>query len=145
MGGFGEVLARYENTVSLDSTVTDTWGVPVLRFNYRFGDNERKMAADMAEAAKEMFDAAGFEIVEVSREVLTEGWSIHELGTARMGSDAKTSVLNRFQQAHDVPNLFVVDGSSHVSASCVNPTWTIMALAWRSCEYLAEQLRTGGL
>ena len=117
----------------------------MLRFNYRFGDNERKMAADMAEAAKEMFDAAGFEIVEVSREVLTEGWSIHELGTARMGSDPKTSVLNRFQQAHDVSNLFVVDGSSHVSASCVNPTWTIMALAWRSCEYLAEQLRKGEL
>ncbi len=73
MGGFGEVLSRYENSVSLDSQVTDTWGVPVLRFNYRFGDNERKMAADMAEAAREMFDAAGFEIVEVSREVLTEG------------------------------------------------------------------------
>ena len=87
MGGFGEVLSRYENSVSLDPQVTDTWGVPVLRFNYRFGDNERKMAADMAEAAREMFDAAGFEIVEVSRDVLTEGWSIHELGTARMGSD----------------------------------------------------------
>ena len=62
MGGFGEVLSRYENSVSLDPQVTDAWGVPVLRFNYRFGDNERKMAADMAEAAKEMFDAAGFEI-----------------------------------------------------------------------------------
>jgi choline dehydrogenase-like flavoprotein len=145
MGGFGEVLARYENSVSLDPQVTDAWGVPVLRFNYRFGDNERKMAADMAEAAREMFDAAGFEILDAGREVLTEGWSIHELGTARMGADPKTSVLNRFQQAHDVPNLFVVDGSSHVSASCVNPTWTIMALAWRSCEYLAEQLRTGAL
>jgi choline dehydrogenase-like flavoprotein len=145
MGGFGEVLARYENSVSLDPDVRDAWGVPVLRFNYRFGDNERKMAADMAEAAREMFDAAGFEIVDVGREVLTEGWSIHELGTARMGDDVKTSVLNRFQQSHDVPNLFVVDGSSHVSASCVNPTWTIMALAWRSCEYLAEQLRRGEL
>jgi len=109
MGGFGEVLARYEGGVSLDPQVKDAWGVPVLRFNYRFGDNERKMAADMAEAAKEMFDAAGFEIVDVSREVLTEGWSIHELGTARMGADAKTSVLNPFQQAHDVSNLFVVD------------------------------------
>lgn len=145
MGGFGEVLSRYENGVSLDPQVRDAWGVPVLRFNYRFGDNERKMAADMAEAAKEMFDAAGFEIVDVGREVLTEGWSIHELGTARMGTDAKTSVLNPFQQAHDVSNLFVVDGSSHVSASCVNPTWTIMALAWRSCEYLVEQLRKGDL
>jgi choline dehydrogenase-like flavoprotein len=117
----------------------------VLRFNYRFGDNEEKMAADMTEAAKEMFDEAGFEIVDVARGLRTQGWSIHELGTARMGADPKTSVLNRFQQAHDVSNLFVVDGSSHVSASCVNPTWTIMALAWRACEYLAEQLRKGDL
>jgi choline dehydrogenase-like flavoprotein len=145
MGGFGEVLARYENSVSLDPQVKDAWGIPVLRFNYRFGDNEQKMAADMSEAAREMFDAAGFEVVDVGRKVRTQGWSIHELGTARMGTDPKTSVLNRFQQAHDVSNLFVVDGSSHVSASCVNPTWTIMALAWRACEYLAEHLRTGDL
>jgi choline dehydrogenase-like flavoprotein len=145
MGGFGEVLARYENSVSLDPTMKDAWGIPVLRFNYRFGDNERKMAADMAESAREMFDAAGFEVVSVDKGVLTEGWSIHELGTARMGTDPKTSVLNPFQQSHDVSNLFVVDGSSHVSASCVNPTWTIMALAWRSCEYLTDQLKKGAL
>jgi choline dehydrogenase-like flavoprotein len=145
MGGFGEVLARYENRVSIDPALEDAWGIPVLRFDYRFGDNERKMAADMAEAAREMFDAAGFEVVDHGRGLLTEGWSIHELGTARMGADPKTSVLNQFQQAHDVSNLFVVDGSSHASASCVNPTWTIMALAWRSCEYLADRLRKGEL
>ncbi len=145
MGGFGEVLSRYENSVSLDPAVKDTWGIPVLRFNYRFGDNERKMAADMAESAREMFDAAGFEVVSVDKGLLTEGWSIHELGTARMGTDPKTSVLNSFQQSHDVSNLFVVDGSSHASASCVNPTWTIMALAWRSCEYLADQLKKAAL
>ena len=145
MGGFGEVLARHENAVSLDAAVTDAWGIPVLRFDYRFGDNERKMAADMTASAREMFEAAGFEILDTSGDLLTEGWSIHELGTARMGSDARTSALNAFQQAHDVPNLFVVDGSSHVSASCVNPTWTIMALAWRSCDYLAEALRKGDL
>ena len=73
MGGFGEVLSRYENSVSLDPEVKDTWGVPVLRFNYRFGDNERKMAADMAEAAREMFDAAGFEIVDVGRDDADRG------------------------------------------------------------------------
>ena len=77
--------------------------------------------------------------------VLTEGWSIHELGTSRMGNDPKTSVLNQFQQSHDVKNLFVVDGSSHVSASCQNPTWTIMALAWRSCEHLADEFKRGNL
>jgi glucoside 3-dehydrogenase (cytochrome c) catalytic subunit len=145
MGGFGEVLPRYENSVSIDPVVKDRWGIPVLRFNYKFGDNEKKMAADMASAAQEMFEAAGFEIVDVGRTLLTEGWSIHELGTSRMGSDPKTSALNQFQQSHDVKNLFVVDGSSHVSASCQNPTWTIMALAWRSCEYLADQLKKGAL
>ena len=145
MGGFGEVLARYENAVDLDPGVKDRWGIPVLRFNYKFGDNEKKMAEDMADTAQEMFEAAGFEIVDVDREILTEGWSIHELGTARMGTDPKTSVLNQFQQSHDVKNLFVVDGSSHVSASCQNPTWTIMALAWRSCDYLADELRKGNL
>jgi choline dehydrogenase-like flavoprotein len=145
MGGFGEVLARYENQVELDPSRTDRWGIPVLRFNYRFGDNEKKMCADMAASAQEMFEAAGFEILAVEREMLTEGWSIHELGTARMGADAKTSVLNQFQQSHDVRNLFVVDGSSHVNASCQNPTWTIMALAWRSCDYLAGELKKGNL
>jgi len=145
MGGFGEVLARYENQVDLDPLRKDKWGIPVLRFNYKFGDNEKKMCEDMAASAQEMFETAGFEILEVRREILTEGWSIHELGTARMGADKKTSVLNQFQQSHDVKNLFVVDGSSHVNASCQNPTWTIMALAWRSCEYLASELRKGNL
>ncbi|HJZ69791.1 MAG TPA: GMC family oxidoreductase [Blastocatellia bacterium] len=145
MGGFGEVLARYENYIDLDPTAKDKWGIPALRFHYKFGDNEKKMVEDMADTAEEMFREAGFEIVELSRRILTEGWSIHELGTARMGTDPKTSVLNQFQQSHDVKNLFVVDGSSHVSASCQNPTWTIMALAWRSCDYLAEQFKKGNL
>jgi len=145
MGAFGEVLSRYENYVDLDPEVKDKWGVPVLRFHYKFGDNEKKMAKDMGETAREMFEAAGIEIIGTNREVLTEGWSIHELGTARMGNDAKASVLNQFQQSHDVKNLFVVDGNSHVSASCQNPTWTIMALCWRSCDYLADQFKKGKL
>ncbi|HTL03061.1 MAG TPA: GMC oxidoreductase, partial [Vicinamibacterales bacterium] len=145
MGGFGEVLPRFESYVDLDPVVEDAWGIPVLRFHYEFGDNEKKMAEDMAVTAKEMFEEAGIEVLDVRRGVLTEGWSIHELGTARMGEDPKTSVLNQFQQSHDVKNLFVVDGSSHVSASCQNPTWTIMALAWRSCEHLADEFRRGNL
>src|SRR5262245_186081 len=145
MYGFGEVLPRYENYVDIDPAAKDRWGVPVLRFHYKFGDNEKKMCEDMAQTAQEMFEAAGFEILDISNKMFTEGWSIHELGTARMGTDPKTSVLNQFQQSHDVKNLFVVDGSSHVSASCQNPTWTIMALAWRSCEYLADQFRKGNL
>ncbi|HEY3138046.1 MAG TPA: GMC family oxidoreductase [Blastocatellia bacterium] len=145
MGGFGEVLARYENYVDLDPAVKDKWGIPVLRFHYKFGDNEKKMVEDMADTAEEMFREAGFEILDLSRRILTEGWSIHELGTVRMGTDPKTSVLNQFQQSHDLKNLFVVDGSSHVSASCQNPTWTIMALAWRSCDHLADQFKKGNL
>ena len=145
MGGFGEVLPRYESYVDLDPVVKDAWGIPVLRFHYEFSDNEKKMAEDMAVSAKEMFEEAGIEVIGVDREILTEGWSIHELGTSRMGDDPKTSVLNQFQQSHDVKNLFVVDGSSHVSASCQNPTWTIMALCWRSCEHLADEFKKGNL
>jgi len=145
MGAFGEVLSRYENYVDLDPVVKDKWGVPALRFHYKFGDNEHRMAEDMKETAKEMFEEAGFEIVHVSERVLTEGWSIHELGTARMGSDPKKSVLNQFEQSHDVKNLFVVDGSAFVNASCQNPTWTIMSLCWRSCDYLADEMKKGNL
>jgi choline dehydrogenase-like flavoprotein len=143
MGAFGEVLPRFENYVEIDSSVKDAWGIPALRFNYRFGENERKMAADMVTSAREMFEAAKFEIVSTSEDMLPEGWSIHELGTARMGTNPKTSVVNQFQQSHDVSNLMVVDGATHVSASCQNPTWTIMALCWRSCDQLAERLKKG--
>jgi choline dehydrogenase-like flavoprotein len=145
MGGFGEVLARYENAVDIDPDLKDAWGIPVLRFSYRFGENEMKMVKHMAVSAREMFEAAKFTIVSNTDTALPEGWSIHELGTARMGNDPKTSVVNQYQQAHDVKNLFVVDGSTHVSASCQNPTWTIMALCWRSCEYLADQMKKGEL
>jgi choline dehydrogenase-like flavoprotein len=145
MGGFGEVLARYENYMDLDPEVKDRWGIPVLRFHYQFGDNEKKMAADMADSAREMFEEAGIEVLHVDREILTEGYSIHELGTSRMGADPKKSVVNQFQQCHDVKNLLVVDGSTHVSASCQNPTWTIMALCWRSCDHLAEELKKGNV
>jgi choline dehydrogenase-like flavoprotein len=142
---FGEVLPRRENQVELDPSAKDGWGIPVLRFNYRFGDNELKMAKDMADTAEEMLKAAGAEDIRVRRDVLTEGWSIHELGTARMGSDAKTSVTNSFGQTHDVKNLFVVDGSIFVSASCQNPTWTILALCWRAMDYLKNEMKTGNL
>jgi choline dehydrogenase-like flavoprotein len=142
---FGEVLARRENQVELDPAAKDAWGIPVLKFNYRFGDNELKMAKDMAETAEEMLKAAGAEDIRVRQDVLTEGWSIHELGTARMGNDPRTSVTNSFGQTHDVTNLFVVDGSIFVSASCQNPTWTILALCWRAMDYLKEELRTGNL
>jgi choline dehydrogenase-like flavoprotein len=144
-GGFGEVLARKENRVFLDPQVKDAWGIPVLKFDYTFGDNEKKMAADMADTAEEMLRAAGATDIVVRRNILTEGWSIHEMGTARMGADPKTSVTNSFGQTHDITNLFVVDGSIFVSASCQNPTWMIMALCWRAMDYVKDQMRTGNL
>jgi choline dehydrogenase-like flavoprotein len=145
IGGFGEMLARYENYVDIDPEMKDRWGIPVLRFHIKFGDNEKKMAKDMGEAAREMLAESGFEVISSDADMLTEGWSIHELGTARMGNDPKKSVVNQFQQSHDVKNLFVVDGSTHVNAACQNPTWTIMALCWRSCDYLAAELKKGNL
>ena len=145
MYGLGEVLPRFESRVELDPKVKDVYGIPVLRFSYRHGDNERRMCADMTAAMQEIFERAGIEVTKVSGERLTEGSSVHEVGTARMGSDRRTSVLNPFLQSHDVKNLYVVDGSGFVSAGCQNPTWTILALAWRACDHLAEGLRQGDL
>jgi choline dehydrogenase-like flavoprotein len=99
----------------------------------------------MADTAEEMLRAAGATDIVVRRNILTEGWSIHEMGTARMGADPKTSVTNSFGQTHDITNLFVVDGSIFVSASCQNPTWMIMALCWRAMDYVKDQMRTGNL
>ena len=145
MYGLGEVLPRFENNVSLDPKVKDAYGIPALRFSYRHGDNEKKMCADMTARMQEIFSDCGLEITKVKGERLTEGSSVHEVGTARMGTNPKTSVLNQFCQSHDVSNLFVVDGSSFVSAGNQNPTWTILALAWRACDYLAEALSKGEL
>jgi choline dehydrogenase-like flavoprotein len=144
-GGFGEVLPRFENGIDLDPTVVDAWGVPVVRFSYRFGDNELKMMTDMAASIDEMLHAAGAEDITISQEPLPEGWSIHELGTARMGNDPKTSVTNSYGQTHDVKNLFVVDGSIFVSAANQNPTWTILALAMRGSRYLVEEMKRGNI
>ena len=99
----------------------------------------------MADTAEEMLKAAGADDIQVVRESLTEGWSIHELGTARMGNDPKSSVTNPFGQTHDVKNLFVVDGSIFVSASCQNPTWTILALCWRAMDYLKDEMKRGSV
>ena len=145
IGAFGEVVARRENQVDLDPVVKDAWGIPALRFNYRFAENELAMAKDMSETAEEMLKAAGCEDIQVTRDYLPEGWSIHELGTARMGNDPKTSATNSFGQTHDVKNLFVVDGSIFCSSGCQNPTWTILALSWRASDYILDEARKSDL
>jgi len=146
LGGFGECLARFENHVRINKDVVDAWGIPVLHIEIAFGDNEREMVKDMGETAEEMLRAAGAEDICVSYgPTSTPGILIHEVGTARMGNDKKRSVLNKFNQAHDVKNLFVTDGSCYVSSANQNPTLTMMAITARACDYLVEQFRAGRL
>jgi choline dehydrogenase-like flavoprotein len=141
IGGFGECLARMDNYVELDPEMKDTFGIPVLRINMTYGDNEHKMVKDMADAAAEMMEAAGAVNVRRRLETATPGWAIHEVGIARMGKDPKTSVLNQFQQTHDVKNVFVCDGSGFTSTACQNPTLTIMTLCVRSMDYLMGEMK----
>jgi choline dehydrogenase-like flavoprotein len=145
VGAFCECLARWENSCELDRHVVDAWGIPVLRFNAAYGENERKMGAQAAVDAAEMLEAAGAKNITVQSTISPFGNAIHECGVARMGDDPKKSVLNKYLQSHDVKNLFVMDGSAFVSIGCQNPTLTMMALVCHGCDYLAKQARTGGL
>ncbi|MHB8652252.1 MAG: GMC family oxidoreductase [Terriglobia bacterium] len=145
IGGFGEVLARPENYVEIDPEVRDAWGIPVLKFNIEWGPNELAMAKDMVDTQREMFQAAGIEVMSERTTSLPPGWSIHETGTARMGDDPKQSVVNKFNQTHDIKNLFVVDASSFVSSTEKNPTLTILTLAMRASDHIAEEFRLGHL
>ncbi|MCU1250168.1 MAG: Glucose-methanol-choline oxidoreductase:NAD binding site [Edaphobacter sp.] len=141
----GEVLSRYENHVSIDQKVVDAWDIPALRIETKYTDNEINMARDAVDTSIALAEAAGFEVLSKNYDPNPPGYSIHELGTCRMGNDPKTSVLNKWGQSHDLKNLFVVDGASFVSAGWQNPTMTIMALAMRASEYLAEQMRQGNV
>jgi len=141
----GEVLARYENHVSIDKAVVDAWNIPVLRIDTKYTDNEFNMARDAVDTATELAHAAGFEVLSKNYDPNPPGYSIHELGTCRMGDNPKTSVLNKWCQSHDIKNLIVVDGSSFVSGGWQNPTMTISALAMRASEHLAEEMRQGSV
>jgi len=141
----GEVLARYENHVRIDSEVVDAWGIPALRVETKYTDNEFNMARDSVDTAIELAEAAGFEVLAKNYEPNPPGYSIHELGTCRMGNDPKTSVLNKWSRSHDIKNLVVVDGSSFVSGGWQNPTMTIVALAMRASEHLADEMRQGNV
>ena len=145
MTTMGEVLPRFENHVRINPDVKDEWGIPALHITHRYTDNEQAMAKDSMEMAEQMCRGAGFEILAKHSEMVPPGESIHELGTCRMGSNPKTSVLNGYNQAHDVKNVFVTDGSSFVSGGAQNPTMTILALSMRASEYLAEQMRQGNV
>lgn len=139
----GEVLPRKENHVRINPDLKDEWGIPTLHITQKYTDNEHAMTKDAMEMAEQMCRGAGFEILAKHSQMVPPGESIHELGTCRMGSDSKISVLNSFNQAHEVKNLFISDGSSFVSGGAQNPTLTILALTIRSSEYLAELMKRG--
>lgn len=141
----GDVLPRFENHARLDDHVTDKWGIPVLRLAVKYSDNERNMAREATETLGNVCEDAGFRVINAHDQMGPPGESIHELGGCRMGDDPHTSVLNRYNQSHDVKNLFVVDGGAFVTAGSQNPTITIMALSLRASEYLAEEARKGTL
>jgi choline dehydrogenase-like flavoprotein len=145
MTAMGEVLPRYENHVTIDKAVKDAWGIPALHIEHKYTENEFAMAKDSMDVGEELCHNAGFEVLAKHWEMVPPGESIHELGGCRMGANPKTSVLNAYNQSHDIKNLFVVDGSAFVSGGSQNPTLTISALAIRSAEYMAEQMRQGNL
>ena len=145
LSGFGEILPRKDNRVTLDPKTVDKWDLPVLRIECSLGDNEIAMIDDILAEGRAMLEAMGCENITERRDPAPMGSGIHEVGGARMGKEPQTSYLNEYQQSHDVPNLFVMDGAGYVTIGCVNPTLTMMSLALRSSEYLVDQFGRGSL
>lgn len=149
--GRGEPVARYDNYCEIDPNVTDRWGIPVLKFHYKWSEFERLQAKHMHDTFEEIIHAMGGVPLgerpgrDTDFGLLAPGRIIHEVGVTRMGADPKKSVVNPYCQSHDVRNLFVMDGGPFVSNADKNPTWTILALAWRSSEYLIEELKRGNV
>ncbi|MCA0230834.1 MAG: GMC family oxidoreductase [Bacteroidetes bacterium] len=146
IGGFGEVLPNENNRFTLHPTKKDKWGMPIVVFDAAYGENERKMRKDMANDAAEMLEAAGLKNVRSYDDTSKNlGIGIHEMGTARMGKDPKTSVLNKNNQLHDCKNVFMTDGAFMTSASCVNPSLTYMAFTARASKFAVDELKKKNL
>jgi len=144
MNGFGELLPYHENKMEFTAK-TDDWGIPIIKFSTTIKDNELKMREDMKAAAVEIFEEAGYKNVEGWDKSYGVGLGIHEMGTARMGKDPKTSVLNKWNQVHAVKNVFITDGSGMTSSACQNPSLTYMALTARAADYAVKELKKGNL
>jgi choline dehydrogenase-like flavoprotein len=142
---FGEMLPNHANTVSLDTTKKDKWGLPVVKIDCATGENERLMRRDMINDMAEMLEATGVKRVKTYDNEYFPGMGIHEMGTARMGRDPKTSVLNPNNQVWDAPNVFVTDGACMTSAACQNPSLTYMALTARAADFAVAELNRRGL
>jgi choline dehydrogenase-like flavoprotein len=143
--GFGECLPYADNRVTLNTTLKDKWGRNTLSMDCEFKANEKAMQQDMAQSTAEMLEAAGYKNVQPYVNTSFPGNANHEMGTARMGRDPKTSVLNAFNQMHDVKNVFITDGSCMTSSSCVNPSLTYMALTARACDFAVRELKRSNL
>jgi choline dehydrogenase-like flavoprotein len=142
---FGEMLPSHANMVSMDESKKDKWGMPVLKIDCAIGENEHKMRKDMTADMAEMLTETGVKDVHTYDAGYFPGQGIHEMGTARMGKDPKSSVLNKHNQVWDAPNVFVTDGSAMVSAACVNPSLTYMALTARAADYAVRELKKRNL
>jgi choline dehydrogenase-like flavoprotein len=145
LGGFGETLPYHDNKMYLDPTDKDKWGIPLVVFDAEFKENEKKMRKDMMEDAREMLESAGLKNVRAFDNGSYPGMAIHEMGTARMGRDPKTSVLNGNNQLHGVKNVFVTDGACMTSTSCVNPSLTYMALTARAADFAVKEIKKRNL
>jgi choline dehydrogenase-like flavoprotein len=145
IGGFGEMLPYHDNKISLSKDKKDKWNMPQIEFDVEFKENEKNMRKDIVNDAVEMLEAAGVKNVKGYDNGCEPGWGIHEMGTARMGRDPKTSVLNSNNQVWDCKNVFVTDGSFMTSASCVNPSLTYMAMTARAADFAVKQLKKGNI
>lgn len=145
MAGWGECLPYYKNKVTLDTDLKDKWGQPLLKIDFSFQENEDKMMEDIKTTSAEMLEKAGFKEISIFNYNKPGGSTIHEMGTARMGHDPKTSVLNGFNQMHAAKNVFITDGSCMTSSASQNPSLTYMALTARACQFAFEQLKSGKL
>jgi choline dehydrogenase-like flavoprotein len=145
MTAWGETLPYFDNQVSLDANKKDSWGLPLLKINFEYHENERAMRKDVQESAGEMLKQTGFKNIQTFDYHLPGGMAVHEMGTVRMGRDPKTSVLNGYNQMHDVKNVFITDGSCMTSAGCQNPSLTYMALTARACDFAVGELKKGNL
>ena len=143
MGGFGEMLPRWDNRVTLHPTQVDNWGIPLVYIDCSLGENDKKMIASMRADIREMAERAGCTEISVGEHYGGVGLGIHEMGTAHMGVDPTKSVLNKYNQSHDVPNLFVTDGACMASGGCQNPSLSYMAMSARGAHFASEFLKAG--
>lgn len=142
LGGRGETLPNYENKITLDTENKDQWGLPLVKVDFKYGPNEMAMMEHMTKESEDVLIKAGFKNVGSYRTSPDPGSAVHEMGTARMGHDPKTSVLNKHNQMHDVKNVFITDGSCMTSSGCQNPSLTYMAITARACRFAINQLRS---